>query len=502
MKKTLSNIVSDRILAMVSLAVYIISLILPIYVGLSNYATGDDLLYGSILRNAMRNGTSLGEMVRLVVQDVVTEYKTFQGTWSSQILWRLEPSIWGERIYVITIFLSLGILSLGIGYMLHQVLGNAVGLPFWSRLFIFSWILFFSIQYMPYPRGGLYWYTGMVQYTFAYGISMLSLGWAVKFMLTGVKRYLVYDVIALGYIGGAGYPVVVESGMILFFITIWFLLEQKGEERKRGALLFIPLAMVAIGFLISAAAPGNSLRGGEDYGFSIERVAHVMVQSIVDGVTYSLDYILRSRTLIFLPVAVALISISAKGAKTLPLKKTIIALVMGFLVVCYVHSPEIYAGETVAAGVSGGVYDIYYYVLVLYLAMAGYLIGGLLRKIVREKQAVMARTVFFIFVVLFCVVFRRFLVGSMLDYTCFEYVRSGQLKDFTMQMEERLVLLEDDEIQDVVLPEMNDQQGPLMHMALTSDPKAYTNYATGLFYDKNSIIAIDRNKWNEEYKDR
>ena len=112
-EKTLSNIVSDRILAMVSLAVYIISMILPIYVGLSNYATGDDLLYGSILRNAMRNGTSLGEMVRLVVQDVVTEYKTFQGTWSSQILWRLEPSIWGERIYVITIFLSLGILSLG-----------------------------------------------------------------------------------------------------------------------------------------------------------------------------------------------------------------------------------------------------------------------------------------------------------------------------------------------------------------------------------------------------
>ena len=493
MKKILNNILSDKILSIVSMIIYIISFILPVYVGLHNYATGDDLLYGSILRNASRNNASVGEMARLVIQDVVTEYKTFQGTWSSQILWRLEPSIWGEKIYIITIFLSLGILSLGTGYMLHQLLG---------RIFIYSWILFFSIQYMPYPRGGLYWYTGMVQYTFAYGISMLSLGWTVKYLMTGFKRYIVYNTIALGYIGGAGYPVVVETGMILFFVTAWYLLYQEKNKKKRGVLLLIPLAMEAIGFLISAAAPGNSLRGGEDYGFSIGRVMHVLIQSIVDGITYSFDYVVRSRTIVFLPIAVALISIAAKGTKTLSLKKSIIALLLGFLVVCYVHSPEIYAGETVAAGVSGGVYDIYYYVLVLYLAMAGYLVGGLLRGALKEKESTVVRTAFFAFMVVFCILFRRFLVGNMLDHTCLEYVRSGQLRDFTEQMQERLVLLEDDGIKDVVLPEMNDLQGPLMHMALTGDPKAYTNYATSLFYDKNSVIAIDRNKWNEEYKGR
>lgn len=62
-------------------------------------------------------------------------------------------------------------------------------------------------------------------------------------------------------------------------------------------------------------------------------------------------------------------------------------------------------------------------------------------------------------------------------------------------MQERLIILEDDSIKDVVVPEMNDQQGPLMHMPLTGDSTQYTNYATGLFYEKESVIAVDRDKW-------
>ena len=63
-------------------------------------------------------------------------------------------------------------------------------------------------------------------------------------------------------------------------------------------------------------------------------------------------------------------------------------------------------------------------------------------------------------------------------------------------MQERLSILHDPSIKEVVLPEMNDQQGPFMHMPLTSDPKSYTNYATARFYGKDSVIAVPR----EEYE--
>jgi hypothetical protein len=60
--------------------------------------------------------------------------------------------------------------------------------------------------------------------------------------------------------------------------------------------------------------------------------------------------------------------------------------------------------------------------------------------------------------------------------------------------------LEDDTIKDVVVTEMNDEQGPLMHMPLTSDPEKYTNYATGLYYEKDSVVAVPRDEWNSNYK--
>jgi hypothetical protein len=46
---------------------------------------------------------------------------------------------------------------------------------------------------------------------------------------------------------------------------------------------------------------------------------------------------------------------------------------------------------------------------------------------------------------------------------------------------------------------MNPEQGPLMHMALLSDPNAYTNKNTELFYGKTSVIAIPREEYLRIY---
>ena len=67
-------------------------------------------------------------------------------------------------------------------------------------------------------------------------------------------------------------------------------------------------------------------------------------------------------------------------------------------------------------------------------------------------------------------------------------------------MQERFRLLASEE-DVVVLPFINDEQGPLMHMPVTVDPDNYTNYVTAKFYGKQSVVGMDRNEWKEKYGD-
>lgn len=84
------------------------------------------------------------------------------------------------------------------------------------------------------------------------------------------------------------------------------------------------------------------------------------------------------------------------------------------------------------------------------------------------------------------------------DYVCYEYIVTGQAADYRAQMDLQTSLLLSDE-KDVVLPGINDWQGPLMHMPVTDDVTKWTNTVTAQFYEKNSVVAIPRTEWIEIY---
>ena len=80
-----------------------------------------------------------------------------------------------------------------------------------------------------------------------------------------------------------------------------------------------------------------------------------------------------------------------------------------------------------------------------------------------------------------------------------EYITSGQASDYKQQMELQTKLLTNEELEDVVVPFVNDVQGPLMQMPVTENPQAWTNTVTREFYGKNSVVAIPREEWQELY---
>lgn len=77
-------------------------------------------------------------------------------------------------------------------------------------------------------------------------------------------------------------------------------------------------------------------------------------------------------------------------------------------------------------------------------------------------------------------------------FKCIDYVVSGQADDYKLQMEERLSLLLDPSLREVELPEINQEQGPLMHMEVLADPNAWTNQVVGQFYQKDKVVGVKR----------
>lgn len=502
---------SNQRMAVIMLVLFGLSMIPVIYCSFFDYATGDDLLYGSIIKQAIRDNLSFFQTAKGVAASIVSEYYTFQGAWTVGVLNRLQPGIWGEKFYIITPWIAIASLCGGSGYILYVITVRITKLSksvFWI---LFSLVNFIMIQYMPYPRGGIFWYTGMINYTFSFGLALVTITWALRYVETGFNRFMIGMVLSMVYLGGAGLPTIVLVAFVFFILSCKGFLVRTRDIKKRYLVLFLPLIFEMISFIPNAIAPGNKVRGGEEFGFSFTKIVLTLFKSVVSSGTNIIDYF---KTIPILYIAIAFILVvlfeSTSDKTYCEFKHPIMFSLFLFIASCTVYAPEMYAGDSVAAGISGGVYDTYLFTFVVCLAIWLIYIVEWLKKMYKEPNdnntsvdcdKLYNMKIIVFMVSIFCMlIFHGQMFGNSLDKTCIQFITSGQLADFDDQMQERLKILENPEIVDVVLPEMNDQQGPFMHMALVRKPDAYTNYVTAKFYGKKSVKAIPREEYNKLYK--
>lgn len=497
--------ITYRRIALVMLGLFFLSLLPILYCSFFNYATGDDLWEGAAAYRVLVNHGSIKEFFTAVFEWAKVDYLGWEGNWSSIILWCLEPSIWGEKVYCITPWIALFFLCGGTTYFLAYYLKKYLTVDFSFWLIVAVIVCFFSIQYMPYVRSGIFWYTGMVNYVVPYGLCLASFVWADKYIETGKKRYLIFISLTFAYIGGAGYTPVVLAFEGLFLIILVCLFGQKHENRLRSLGLILPLVLLIIGFLFSAVSPGNAARGGESYYFGATRAFMTILESIKQGFLGAINWFVSVRPLFLSAPLLFIVTWEQIDISRIKwkLNNPVLVPVFLFLISCSVYAPGIYAQSEV----SGGVPDSIYFVFLLTYALGIIYLTCYVKKKVTDKKKQFSRSglaeklriSIILCEILFCMIFGKYLLGNMTDYICIDFIRSGQLQDFEYQMQERLRILHDPEIKEVVLPEMNSEQGPFMHMALLSDPNAYTNQATARFYGKESVIAIPREEYYELY---
>ena len=524
---------SLRLPAVISVALFVLTLIPIILIAPFGHATGDDLGYGAHVMQALRDGTGIAGALSNIAGEIVSKWYTWQGTWASIFLFCIEPGVFGEKFYTIVPLLAVAMFCIGTGYFLYHFLTRVMRISRSAFVTIFSLLSILAIQYMPYMRGGIFWYTSVAHYLIPYCAAMVSAVFADRFLQTGQNKYLAGMCLLTAYLGGASYPAIVLSLELTLLLILYAAAD--GRMSRRCLLILLPLALMLAGFAVSAAAPGNKVRGGEGFGSrGAAGIVMVIVNSIKVCAVRGAGYFLRARPLILLlPITLgfaaegydacgeaspAVIASSAGsipaagavpdqltpgvcGVKGLPrlrafLRHPVTVAVLCFLIAAGVYAPEVYS----AVDVSGGVPDTEYFVTLVMLVVALSYAGCALRLRADRaahragfatRQHVLNMLMFFGALVL-CAIFGKHLIGGSVDYTCYTFWKSGQLSDYTRQMEEKLSSLQNDDTGDVLVPEMNNEQGPFMCMAEIGDPDNFNNVSSAAFYGKRSVTAVPR----------
>lgn len=497
--------VTYKKIAVVMTLLFFISLLPILYCSFFDYASGDDLWEGAVAHRVLVNHGTIKEFITEIYKWAKIDYLNWEGNWSSIILWCLEPSIWGEKFYCITPWIALLSLGGGISYFGWYFLKKQLACNNSFLVIVLVIICFFSIQYMPFIRGGIFWYTGMVNYVVPYGLSLISFVWIDKFLESGMKRYFVFATLFYSYLGGAGYIPIVFAFEIFFLIIMANMLSSEHKRRRRACWLLLPFFLLIAGVTFSIISPGNAVRGGDGYYFSIMKVFTTILESMRQGVKGIIQYFFSIKPLV---LVIPLLSIATWEEINVAeikwkLNHPVVVVLFLFMISCSVYAPGIYAESEV----SGGVPDSIYFVFLLTYVFTIIFLTCYIKKKTIEKNLILPnnkliekmRIIIIVGELLFCMIAGKYLIVNMAGYVCADFIRSGQLRDFEFQMQERLRILNDPEVKDVIVPEMNNEQGPFMHMALLADPDSYTNQATARFYGKSSVIAIPRTEYYERY---
>ena len=263
-------------------ALYILSLIPMLAIGFYDWPSVDDFSMALQPHQTFVASGSFPATIVSVFAKTIVIYNTWVGYFFSSFMTCLCPSIFGEKYYVLVVFVILGTLTFGVIY-------------FFDTLFTVIWklerdlvkcaeMLTLLVIVNSIPNGtvraeAFYWWSGAVNYTFMLSLSFVWLGMLMRlcFEDRGKKdtvRLALFCVLSF-LLGGGNYMTALVVAVLAFLAGFIIVMVKLGKFRlettfpsqnRRLSLMFIPLVLNICGLIVSAIAPGNTIRSGGQVG--------------------------------------------------------------------------------------------------------------------------------------------------------------------------------------------------------------------------------------------
>lgn len=484
---------SIKNISWISGGIFIATLLPIFYLSFINRASGDDYGYGVYTKAAWLATHSLVEVVKAAWQTVTQYYILWQGTWFDIFLFTLQPEVFSDKAYFIVAFLMLFLWCGTTILLFKEIFVKRLELDKWSYRLITMVFLVISIQYIPSTKSSIFWYNGCAHYLIPFAMCQFLTYLLLRYVREYSVKQWIGILVIMTLLGGANYQAALFGVIIACYIGI---AEYINSKNKKVSWLLIPLIAELIGLIISFKAPGNKIRGGEEFGFSFGLAVETILGSFVAGVEDIVGY-LQNKPVIFIGFIVIFVVLLENAKRREKQGNVIWNLLVVMAIFCLysaMQAPEIYAGVEVSAGVYNMNYQCFLLLMMTVLYVFAETFGKCMKTATGDsihRGVVIPGIIFCLLLVVLC----RSNIKDSTTWKCMDYIVSGQAADYKEQMDIQTRLLTDENVTDVVVPFINHEQGPLMHMPVTADKEAWANWVASGFYGKNSVVAIERPLW-------
>lgn len=371
--------VTPKNVARIVTAVYLLSLIPVLVIGVYNYPSADDYNIGNTCRQAWVATHSVWQVLKQAAEMAVDDWFNWMGYFTSIFLMAVHPGVFGEKAYSLTVWIMAGSLSLSTAYLLHNIFVKVFKADKYMSRIVTMLMLFVTVHCMVGRTEALYWYCGAVNYTFLHSLSLFYYGLLIAAVYDeGKKRKLELALASvLGFMTGGGNQMTALNVAVVLVVAVGFMAYRKLLGKYKA--FWIPMGCFFLGFILNVAAPGNWVRASGTGGMGA-------VKSVFVSLYYCLDYAMgqwSSWPLFLLVLALIPLFWHMAGETDFRFDFPAIAVFFGYCLVSAMITPPLFAVGNIEAGrLQALVYMMY--VLVLTLCV-GYVTGWVRKRLVTEK---------------------------------------------------------------------------------------------------------------------
>ena len=426
-----------RGMAAAALTVLGVSLVTLLLLGRYCAPSADDFGYGAPVHFALEAGLGLHGALAAIWENLRYTYQNWQGTFASILLFSIQPGAFAWNAYPLTVLVMLAAMILPVFLTLGTLYTESRA---WTVL-LGSIISLISVQYLPSPAEGIFWWNGAAHYLAFWflGVSMslcqLRLErWKCRGALFGLCLFLVCA--GSFFVGGGNYSTALVFVLVSAAFTVFALVRH--IPRHLAAANFLMTLSATAGLAVSMVAPGNAVRqAGLEQLSPFTAILRSFQQAGQDIAAMTDETVLAG---LLLTIPLFLLSIRGSGYRfRLPL------LVLGgsFCAFAALYTPPLYAMGVSAVPRMENLFWLAYVFLVF--GNGFYLAGWLSCRFLAERSGKEHRILSMLagvggvalLVVLCCQ------MEKSNAYLAYHDLHSPELRDYLQERESRLALSKD-----------------------------------------------------------
>lgn len=475
-----------------AMPVLLIVLLLPvIYLGRYNHPAGDDYYYGVTTKLVWEETGSIVAVLAEAAKGVMREYQEWQGTYSAMFLMHLSPNLFGDWAYRLVPAAIIVSLVGSIFYFFKPILCDCLKGSKKLWVLVSSVLGILCVETVPSQAETFFWYNGSMYYTGYFAATLFLFGVLFRWLKNGGKGKLVFMVFWSLFLAGGNYVSFLPC--LLLLVTIMAMLCIKRDKRAWGVGLLV--AAMLLGFLISALAPGNQVRQADMWKIPAWKA---VLKSLLQGVRYFWAWT-RGWWLLG---AVVITPFLWKGLKQISFRFPLPILVIGYIygIFCSMSCPTFYTMNS--TGPARAVAIVYYGYMIISFLCYGYLLGYIQKKWlercqrkcqieeqikVEPKKCPIAVIVLSSIVLLLGLQIWNGGAASTTTAKAWKLLATGEAAAYEQEYQERLKILEDDSVKDVVFEPYEHRPEMLYVGDISGDVNEPTNVRVALYFHKNSV---------------